>query len=646
MRERSFSENDMVLVTKVQARVRGWLHRHPWGKGHVQHLRPRNGAVESTGPKNKVPDADALDLAKHWYIMGEYQTFPSDEELSAAFEMLGSKISPADKPVTRQKFISFAGWKQTRYLKLLGEKPPFVYKFPHSEVRPRESLDASIPWSECVGAARSDAGSEGVIFVELPEKEAVCVKVPSKVAAEMFGTMLCERIGIRCPRMRIVRQDSEEGQLIRGSLIRVDSRLPPENQQIAAMLSKSPALLIIEYLQGVELADKIPPLCADWCADTFGQAGVLSQSGRDVLRTFGSLIAFDMLINNYDRLPCIWDNGGNPGNVMFSRQDNSVISIDNMVNCFHVGNNDIMEQFLRRVHVATHSVVSNPGVEQKDFAKIRTLLRDGAPGHGWGGLAVDIGEAGTLEVQNGFVSAVQRIVEGQSAAQSDAGITIEELSQMKCELFMLFRDDLPSDASAGAAPADGIELRGFESISPEFIGKVVDVFRDALAKGIARGGQQSADIDDLRVELNRSSSHRSCEADMMWGLDGQQHQMGPSIEQQLEMIARLRQAVRETGQRERVIAECNTKLLHLARTRREAKLKAVEAAAAVPGAQVTYTLAELTCRPPWPEGVEPRSRERWLSPEDFQSTFGMDLQAFDILPQWRRSQMKKQKALF
>jgi len=641
-----FSEEDMVMVCKVQARIRGWLHRHPWGKGRVQHSRPADGAIESTGPKSKVAEADVLNLAKHWYVMGEYKTFPSDDLLSAAFDMLGSKISPADKPVTRQKFMSFAGWKQARYLKLLGEKPPFTYKFPHNEVRPRESLDAPIPWSECVGAARSYAGSEGVIFVELPEKEAVCVKVPSKVAAEMFGTMLCERIGIRCPRMRIVRQDSEEGQLISGSLIRVDSRLPPENQRIAAMLSKSPALLIIEYLQGVELADKIPPHCADWGADTFGQAGVLSQNGCDVLRRFGSLIAFDMLINNYDRLPCIWDNGGNPGNVMFSSRDNSVISIDNMVNCIHAGNKDIMEQFLKRVHSATRSVISNPDVEHKDFAKIRTLLREGAPGHGWGGLAIDIGEAGTLEVQNGFVSTVQLIVEGDSAAESDAGITFEELSQMRNELFMLFRNDLPSGALTGAVPADGIELRGFESISPEFIGKVVDVFRDALAEGIARGGQQSADLDDLRVELNRSSSHRSCEADMMWGLDGQQHQMGPSVEQQLEIIGRLQQAVRETGQRERVISECNAKLLHLVRTRREAKLQAVKAAAAVPGAQMFYALAELTCRPPWPEGVEPSSRERWLSPEDFKSTFGMDLQAWDILPQWKRTQMKKQKALF
>ena len=111
-------------------------------------------------------------------------------------------------------------------------------------------------------------------------------------------------------------------------------------------------------------------------------------------------------------------------------------------------------------------------------------------------------------------------------------------------------------------------------------------------------------------------------------------------------LARLQQAVRETGQRERVIAECNAKLLHLARARREAKLQAVKAAAVEPGVRVTYTLAELTCRPPWPEGVEPRSRERWLSEEDFQSTFGMDLQAWDMLPQWKRTQMKKQKALF
>ena len=40
-------------------------------------------------------------------------------------------------------------------------------------------------------------------------------------------------------------------------------------------------------------------------------------SGREHLREIGRLLVLDVLINNGDRFPLLWENRGNPGNLMF-----------------------------------------------------------------------------------------------------------------------------------------------------------------------------------------------------------------------------------------------------------------------------------------------------------------------------------------
>ena len=42
-------------------------------------------------------------------------------------------------------------------------------------------------------------------------------------------------------------------------------------------------------------------------------------SGRVTLSGLGDVIAFDLLVNQWDRLPIVWENEGNPTNVMLSR---------------------------------------------------------------------------------------------------------------------------------------------------------------------------------------------------------------------------------------------------------------------------------------------------------------------------------------
>merc|ERR1740121_1799084 len=42
----------------------------------------------------------------------------------------------------------------------------------------------------------------------------------------------------------------------------------------------------------------------------------------------GRLMAYDMLINNFDRIPLVWSNEGNFGNVMIDASQSIVVGID------------------------------------------------------------------------------------------------------------------------------------------------------------------------------------------------------------------------------------------------------------------------------------------------------------------------------
>lgn len=47
-----------------------------------------------------------------------------------------------------------------------------------------------------------------------------------------------------------------------------------------------------------------------------------------------------------------------------------------------------------------------------------------------------------------------------------------------------------------------------------------------------------------------------------------------------------------------------------------------------------------------PEGVEPARKEAYLSDEQFEATFGCNLEAFDKLKDWKKKDIKKAKGLF
>ena len=59
----------------------------------------------------------------------------------------------------------------------------------------------------------------------------------------------------------------------------------------------------------------------------------MGDEGERRLRHLGRLMAFDLAVNNFDRLPLVWGNKGNFGNIMVSKDEKrQMIGIDFGVN--------------------------------------------------------------------------------------------------------------------------------------------------------------------------------------------------------------------------------------------------------------------------------------------------------------------------
>lgn len=355
----------------------------------------------------------------------------------------------------------------------------YKYTFPHKDARPLTNLcPGKIPWESCKGVERSSEGKLGVLFVEFPDQEAVCIKAPVEVANEIFGTRLCKLLDVTCPEMRAVQRNDEEATRITESLTKAVSRLPDNGNGILQKLKSRAPLLIIEYVQGYTLNDKVGqhPDTIEWANRVFGLPNdALSEKGQSVLKQLGGLLAIDMLTNNYDRLPCIWENKGNPCNIMFD--EDGVIAIDNPTQCPNL-DHSVCKEIFQLVSYVARAVAKDASVENELCSKVRMFLKDGCMDdkqEGWAGLGIDIGKEGTCHVQTGFKEMMQRVVDK---------VTPDWLQGTKDELERTTQEDM-------------------ENLNLKFCERVVEIFKEAL-------GTADGDGTPLAVQLPELSVHMTC----------------------------------------------------------------------------------------------------------------------------------------
>jgi hypothetical protein len=235
----------------------------------------------------------------------------------------------------------------------------------------------------------------------------------------------------------------------------------------------------MQYVKGVALdyAVKGTPFCLQFLRDKFGdETNALHTTGMLNCRVLGRVLALDVLTNNFDRLPCIWNNKGNAGNVLFqgdagernkyclaTSEPHTAIGIDNMVSCIDVAkfpkqHSEYVEKTSALLRgLLAHAFPTNEhdggggGGDTTEFAgfkRVREFLRDGTQDCGWPGTGFDIGVAGLEELQQGFLRCMAAF----------ASIPKGELEDVKATLHEAFKDAITEHCTWG-----------LERIHPEFI---------------------------------------------------------------------------------------------------------------------------------------------------------------------------------
>lgn len=265
-----------------------------------------------------------------------------------------------------------------------------TFTFNFATASPREDV-ATIDWSsEVRGVERSEAGAEGVFFVETT-KGAVVLKGSRSMAGECFSALLGLELGIFSPQWRIIATGAGEGT----AMVKFLGEADPSGR-VTVNLKAQTHVLLKGYLPGVNFGQ----LKANRAIEVFGPPGMLSKGGAERCREIGRILALDVLCNNGDRFPLIWENRGNPGNVMLAHGCGQAVSIDSQIQPIDGTSHPAeLEAYLARVRELTVALkAAGDASECAAFKSVREKIAEYC-GH-------DLGDRGTLAMQEGFRAAV------------------------------------------------------------------------------------------------------------------------------------------------------------------------------------------------------------------------------------------------
>jgi hypothetical protein len=278
------------------------------------------------------------------------------------------------------------------------------------------------------GVERAAGGSEGLFFVDHATSGAVIVKRSKALGSEIFCTLLALRLGVRTPLTRVVNSSAPDGLRMLTTLLKKDPL-----GRVASTLYEQNHLILMQYQAGVAIGSA-------------PHERLVAALQGDNLRRIGAIMAFDVLVNNVDRLPLIWDHQGNAGNLMLD-DDNAPVAIDGQLVGLRAdsGRGEYMERV--RALLAAHAARA-PGQAAPQFGAVRAALQAHC--------RVNIGTEGELLLEEGFWSIV--------AQATDAATLGDELRQWTALL-------------AAIRPP----LSDMAQIQPDFVMEVWNLFASAAA---------------------------------------------------------------------------------------------------------------------------------------------------------------------
>lgn len=189
-------------------------------------------------------------------------------------------------------------------------------------------------------------GSGGAFLLNLPTG-AICLKgeccTPHMLVAQRLADALC----VRTAGLRTVAQGHQEHSEIVSALARAEPSFEDHRFQIHRVTHME-IVTVMEYVSGCAMMG-MP--AHNYLQESRNSSGIWNSLGR--------LMSYDLLINNFDRLPLAWSNEGNLGNVMLSSGSSDVVGIDQSVQ--PITNAEGLSNYLLRVKKVCEAVRSGEG---------------------------------------------------------------------------------------------------------------------------------------------------------------------------------------------------------------------------------------------------------------------------------------------
>eukprot|EP00045_Choanoeca_perplexa_P009717 m.94794 g.94794 ORF g.94794 m.94794 type:complete len:358 (+) comp15004_c0_seq4:778-1851(+) len=179
-------------------------------------------------------------------------------------------------------------------------------------------------------------GSLGVRFLNLNAQQGIIVLKQGDLstATEYFCSLVLQQLNVRCPTIRVLPLNDWRPAAAAAS--QVPFTVAGGGARLAEERTLSAGGVVQSFVSGFTLKDpRVDGL-------------LKSAKGSTYLKEVGRIAAVDMLLNNFDRTPLIWDHEGNANNMMFTSQ--GVAAIDNATT--GITNPEGVERYTARVKAA------------------------------------------------------------------------------------------------------------------------------------------------------------------------------------------------------------------------------------------------------------------------------------------------------
>lgn len=198
-------------------------------------------------------------------------------------------------------------------------------------------------------------GSTGVFVTRSDVGTFVAKPTSTRTAGEIYASILAEKLGIRSAKMAF-QPDVQDAFLQK--LRWAPSPNSTDKDRLRNMRTQSAAL--IEFVPGYAL-----PACA---------MGVLAGPHRGrLLYEMGLVVLLDIVVNNFDRLPLVWSNEGNPDNIIISPgfEYPELWAIDHTLTC--IKNAEGHQRYLDTIEAAMKELAAD-NYAGKSMSRVRESL--------------------------------------------------------------------------------------------------------------------------------------------------------------------------------------------------------------------------------------------------------------------------------